>query len=175
MGRTHVHCTLHLCWGAFAALYYFYGLDREDLDEKLSGVYLHRILKKKSPLFRGFDDVFYAPQSRAMTIAPSQLASVPGLELMAVSDEAGVAIAKTEDSRHFFVTCHLEYDANTLALEYARDLEKGMNPKIPVNYFPEDDPAKDPVVNWRAAGQLFFSNWLNYYVYQTTPYDVREI
>ena len=174
-GRTHVHCTLHLCWGAYAALYYFYGLDREDLEEKLSGVYTHRILKRKSPLFRGFDDIFHAPQSRAMTIDPAQIASVPNLELMAVSDEAGMAIAKTEDSRHFFITCHLEYDADTLALEYARDMEKGMNPKIPVNYFPEDDPSKEPIVNWRSAGQLLFSNWLNYYVYQTTPYDVREI
>lgn len=174
-GRTHVHCTLHLCWGAYAALYHFYGLDREDLDVKLSGVYPHRILKRKSPLFRGFDDIFYAPQSRAMTIAPTQIASVPGLELMAVSDEAGVAIAKTEDSRHFFINCHLEYDSDTLALEYARDMEKGMNPKIPANYFPDDDPTKEPVVNWRSAGQLLFSNWLNYYVYQTTPYDVREI
>lgn len=174
-GRTHVHCTLHLCWGAYAALYYFYGLDREDLDEKLSGVYTHKILKRKSPLFRGFDDVFHAPQSRAMTIDPAQIASVPDLELMAVSDEAGMAITKTEDSRHFFVTCHLEYDADTLALEYARDMEKGMNPNIPVNYFPGDDPSKEPIVNWRSAGQLLFSNWLNYYVYQTTPYDVREI
>ena len=174
-GRTHVHCTLHLCWGAYAALYHFYGLDREDLDVKLSGVYPHRILKRKSPLFRGFDDIFYAPQSRAMTIAPTQIASVPGLELMAVSDEAGVAIAKTEDSRHFFITCHLEYDSDTLALEYARDMEKGMNPKIPANYFPDDDPTKEPVVNWRSAGQLLLSNWLNYYVYQSTPYDVREI
>lgn len=174
-GKTHVHCTFHLCWGAFAALYYFYGLKRYDMEEKLSGVYAHRILKKQSPLFRGFDDIFYAPQSRAMGIAEDKIASVPELELMAVSDEAGVTIVKTTDSRHFFVTCHTEYDADTLSLEYFRDLERGMNPKVPVNYFPDDDPSKPPVVTWRSAGQLLFSNWLNYYVYQTTPYDVRSI
>ena len=174
-GKTHVHCTFHLCWGAFAALYYFYGLERYDMEEKLSGVYAHRILKKQSPLFRGFDDIFYAPQSRAMGISEDKIASVPELELMAVSDEAGVTIVKTTDSRHFFVTCHTEYDADTLSLEYFRDLERGMNPKVPVNYFPDDDPSKPPVVTWRSAGQLLFSNWLNYYVYQTTPYDVRSI
>lgn len=174
-GKTHVHCTFHLCWGAFAALYYFYGLERYDMEEKLSGVYAHRILKKQSPLFRGFDDIFYAPQSRAMGISEDKIASVPELELMAVSDEAGVTIVKTTDSRHFFVTCHTEYDADTLSLEYFRDLERGMNPKVPVNYFPDDDPSKPPIVTWRSAGQLLFSNWLNYYVYQTTPYDVRSI
>ena len=174
-GKTHVHCTFHLCWGAFAALYYFYGLERYDMEEKLSGVYAHRILKKQSPLFRGFDDIFYAPQSRAMGIAEEKITSVPELELMAVSDEAGVTIVKTTDSRHFFVTCHTEYDADTLSLEYFRDLERGMNPKVPVNYFPNDDPSKPPIVTWRSAGQLLFSNWLNYYVYQTTPYDVRSI
>ncbi len=174
-GKTHVHCTFHLCWGAFAALYYFYGLERYDMEEKLSGVYAHRILKKQSPLFRGFDDIFYAPQSRAMGISEDKIASIPELELMAVSDEAGVTIVKTTDSRHFFVTCHTEYDADTLSLEYFRDLERGMNPKVPVNYFPDDDPSKPPVVTWRSAGQLLFSNWLNYYVYQTTPYDVRSI
>ncbi len=174
-GKTHVHCTFHLCWGAFAALYYFYGLERYDMEEKLSGVYAHRILKKQSPLFRGFDDIFYAPQSRAMGIAEEKITSVPELELMAVSDEAGITIVKTTDSRHFFVTCHTEYDADTLSLEYFRDLERGMNPKVPVNYFPDDDPSKPPIVTWRSAGQLLFSNWLNYYVYQTTPYDVRSI
>lgn len=174
-GKTHVHCTFHLCWGAFAALYYFYGLERYDMEEKLSGVYAHRILKKQSPLFRGFDDVFYAPQSRAMGITAEKIASVPELELMAVSEEAGVTIVKTTDSRHLFVTCHTEYDADTLSLEYFRDLDKGLNPKVPVNYFPDDDPGKPPIVTWRSAGQLLFSNWLNYYVYQTTPYDTRNI
>ncbi len=174
-GKTHVHCTLHLCWGAFAGLYYLYGLDRYDMDKKLSGVYAHKVLKRNSPLFRGFDDIFYAPQSRAMGISAEKIASVPELELMAVSDEAGVTIVKTTDSRHFFITCHPEYDADTLSLEYFRDLEKGMEPSIPVNYFPDDDPKNPPIVNWRSTGQLLYSNWLNFYVYQTTPYDVRDI
>lgn len=174
-GKTHVHCTLHLCWGAFAGLYYLYGLDRYDMETKLSGVYAHRIVKKNSPLFRGFDDIFYAPQSRAMGITAEKIASVPELELMAVSEEAGVTIVKTTDSRHLFITCHPEYDSDTLALEYFRDLNKGMNPTIPVNYFPDDNPENPPIVNWRSTGQLLYSNWLNFYVYQTTPYDVRDI
>lgn len=174
-GKTHVHCTLHLCWGAFAGLYYLYGLDRYDMETKLSGVYAHRIVKKNSPLFRGFDDIFYAPQSRAMGITAEKIASVPELELMAVSEEAGVTIVKTTDSRHLFITCHPEYDSDTLALEYFRDLNKGMNPAIPVNYFPDDNPENPPIVNWRSTGQLLYSNWLNFYVYQTTPYDVRDI
>jgi homoserine O-succinyltransferase len=174
-GKTHVHCTMHLCWGAFAGLYYLYGLERYDMKEKLSGVYAHRVLKKTSPLFRGFDDIFYAPQSRAMGIAQEKIESVPELELMAVSEEAGVTIVKTTDSRHFFVTCHPEYDPDTLALEYFRDRDKGLDPKLPAHYFPDDDPSKAPVVNWRSTGQLLYSNWMNYYVYQTTPYDVRDI
>jgi len=173
--KTHVHCTFFLCWACFAALYYFYGLERFDREEKLSGVYAHRVLKPTSPLFRGFDDIFYAPHSRAMGIEKEKIESVPELELMAYSDEAGVAIVKTEDSRRFFVGLHAEYDADTLANEYYRDLNKGMNPKIPVNYFPDDDPTKKPIVNWRAAGQLLYTNWLNYYVYQATPYNVENI
>lgn len=173
--KTHVHSTFHLCWAAFAGLYYYYGLDRYDMEEKLSGVYSHRILKRTSPLFRGFDDIFYAPQSRAMGIAREKIESVPELELMAESDEAGVTIVKTTDSRHFFVTCHPEYDADTLSQEYFRDFNKGMNPHVPCNYFPDDDPTKAPIVNWRSTGQLLYSNWLNFYVYQTTPYDVRDI
>lgn len=174
-GKTHVHSTLHLCWGAFAGLYYLYGIEKKDRIPKLSGVYSHKIIKKSSPLFRGFDDVFYAPHSRATEVLEEQIRAVPELELMAISDEAGVSIVKTTDSKHFFMTCHLEYDGDTLALEYERDMDKGLNPNIPVNYFPDDDPSKDPIVNWRSAGQLLFSNWLNYYVYQTTPYDLRKI
>ena len=131
--------------------------------------------KPTSPLFRGFDDVFWAPHSRAMGITKEKIESVPELELMAYSDEAGVAIAKTTDSRKFFVGLHAEYDRNTLKDEYYRDLNKGMNPKIPVNYFPDDDPTKEPIVNWRSTGQLLYTNWLNYYVYQATPYDVNSI
>ena len=173
--KTHVHCTLYMCWSVYAALYYHYGIQRTDLEEKLSGVYEHRVLKKSSPLFRGFDDIFYAPQSRAMTILPEQIEAIPELELLAVSDVAGPTIMKTRDSRQFYMTCHPEYDADTLSKEYFRDLEKGMNPHVPVNYFPEDDPQRKPVVKWRSTGQLFYSNWLNYYVYQSTPYDVRMI
>ncbi len=173
--KTHVHCTFFLCWACFAALYHFYGLERYDREEKLSGVYAHRVLKPTSPLFRGFDDVFYAPHSRAMGIAREKIESVPELELMAYSDEAGVSIVKTTDSRRFFVGLHAEYDADTLANEYYRDRDKGMNPKIPVNYFPNDDPTQKPIVNWRSTGQLLYTNWLNYYVYQATPYDVESI
>ena len=173
--KTHVHCTLHMCWGTYAGLYYHYGIDKVDLDEKLSGVYEHYVLKKNSPLFRGFDDIFYAPQSRAMTVRREDVENVPELELLAVSDIAGVTMLKTKDSRQFFMTCHPEYDADTLAKEYFRDLEIGMEPKIPINYFLGDDPKKEPIVRWRSTGQLFYSNWLNYYVYQSTPYDVGKI
>lgn len=173
--KKHVHCTFHLCWGAYAGLYYHYGIRKRDRVPKLSGIYEHKILKKNSPLFRGFDDIFYAPHSRATEVTKEQILAEPKLELMAESDEAGVAIVKSEDSRQFFVFCHSEYDADTLKLEYLRDLEKGLDPKPPVNYFPDDDPTKEPIVNWRSAGQLLFTNWLNYYVYQTTPYDINEV
>ena len=173
--KTHVHSTMHLCWGAFAGLYYYYGINKCDLKEKLSGVFEHTVVKKKSPLFRGFDDVFFAPQSRATCIREEDILAVPELELMAVSDMAGVTIVKTTDSRHFFMTCHPEYDADTLAKEYFRDKEKGLNPKVPYHYFPDDDPAKKPVVRWRSVGQLIFSNWLNYYVYQSTPYNITDV
>ena len=172
--KTHVHCTLYMCWGTYAGLYYHYGIDKVDLPEKLSGVYEHYVMKKSSPLFRGFDDVFYAPQSRAMTVRREDVEKVPELELLAWSDIAGVTMLKTRDSRQFFMTCHPEYDADTLAKEYFRDREKGLNPKVPVNYFPGDDPSKPPVVRWRSTGQLYYSNWLNYYVYQSTPYDLTQ-
>lgn len=173
--KSHVHCTLYMCWAAFAGLYYHYDIKNIYLPEKLSGVYKHHVLKKKSPLFRGFENIFNAPQSRAMTVKREDVEKVEELELLAFSDEAGVTIVKNRDSSRFFITCHLEYDADTLALEYKRDLEKGMEPHIPVNYFPEDNPKKEPVMCWCSAGQLFFSNWLNYYVYQSTPYDVGDI
>ncbi len=171
----HVHCTYYLCWGAFAGLYYFYGIKHKFYDKKLSGIYKHKVLKPTSPLFRGFDDEFFAPQSREIYVTPEQILSVPQLELMADSGEAGVTIVKTEDSRKFFVTCHAEYDRDTLSNEYHRDLDKGMDPEIPKNYFPDDDPQKEPIVNWRSTGQLLYTNWLNYYVYQSVPYDIEEI
>ena len=173
--ESHVHCTFYLCWGAYAALYYFYGIKNSLYDEKLSGIYEHRILKPTSPLFRGFDDIFHAPQSRESYVTAEQIGKVAELELMADSDEAGVTIVKTEDSRKFFVTCHAEYDSDTLSKEYYRDLNKGMDPHIPRNYFPDDDPSKPPIVNWRSTGQLLYTNWLNYYVYQSTPYDLDKI
>ena len=173
--KKHVHCTFHLCWGAFAGLYYHYGIQKRDRVPKLSGIYKHHILNKKSPLFRGFDDVYYAPHSRATEITREQILECPDLELMAESDEAGVGVVKSVDSRQFFVLYHSEYDADTLKLEYERDLAKGMDPIIPVNYFPDDDPTKEPIVNWRAAVQLLWPHWINYYVYQTTPYNINEV
>lgn len=172
---THVHCTYFLCWGAYAAFYYFYGINVHHLDKKLSGIYSHHVCKKTSPLFRGFDDIFYAPQSRGIDISRDDIEKIDELEIMSYSDEAGITIVKTKDSHKFFVTCHAEYDADTLALEYYRDRDKGMNPEIPANYFPGDDPTNPPIVNWRSTGQLLYSNWLNYYVYQSTPYDTRNI
>ncbi|MCI8992019.1 MAG: homoserine O-succinyltransferase [Eubacterium sp.] len=173
--KFHVHCVMHVCWGAYAGLYYHYGIEKRDRLPKLSGIYAHKMLKPKSPLFRGMDDCFYAPHSRATEITAEQILAIPELELMAVSEEAGVAVVKSADNHHFFIMCHPEYDADTLALEYFRDVKKGLNPEVPINYFPDDDPAKPPVVTWRSAGQLLYTNWLNYYVYQTTPYDVRDI
>lgn len=171
----HVHCTYYLCWGAFAGMYHHYGIMHEYYKEKLSGIFPHTKLKPYAPLFRGFDDVFYAPHSREIYVKREDIEKIPELELMAYSDEAGVTIVKTEDSRKFFVFCHAEYDSNTLKDEYYRDLEKGLEPKIPKNYFPDDDPSKEPIVNWRATGQLLYTNWLNYYVYQSTPYDINRI
>ena len=172
--KTHVHCTLHSCWGAFAGLYYHYGIDKIPLEEKLSGIYAHTMVKRTSPLFRGFDDIFYAPHSRKIGISEEQIANIPELELMAVSGEAGVSILKTTDSSQFYVFCHPEYDAETLRLEYERDVKKGLGPAVPVHYFPQDDPNREPIVNWRSTGQLLISNWLNYYVYQSTPYDLTQ-
>ena len=173
--KTHVHSTMHICWGALAGLYYHFGIPTVEYPEKLSGVYSNTVLKKSSPLFRGFDDVFNAPHSREVGILKEDVDKVPELELIADSEAGGPTILKTTDSKNFFVLCHLEYDANTLALEYQRDSEKGLHPHIPYNYYPDDDPTKKPIVRWRSAGQLLFSNWLNYYVYQTTPYDLTEI
>ncbi len=172
--KTHVHCVMHICWGALAALYYHYGVPTIRYPYKLSGVYENRVLKKSSPFCRGFDDIFWAPHSREVGILAEDVLKVPELEILVDSREGGPTILKTTDSRHFFALCHLEYDADTLALEYKRDLEKGIDPMVPVNYFPDDNPTRKPIVRWRSAGQLMFSNWLNYYVYQTTPYDLKE-
>lgn len=172
--ETHVHSTLFICWGAMAGLYYYYGIPTIYYDRKLSGVYVNRILKKKSPFLRGFDDIFMAPHSREIGVRSEDVLKIPELEILADSKEGGPTFVKTTDSHKFFVMCHLEYDANTLALEYKRDLERGLNPRVPDNYFPNDDPKKKPIVSWRSAGQLMYSNWLNYYVYQTTPYKLSS-
>ena len=173
--KTNVHSTLHICWGAQAGLYHHYGIPKRTLPEKLFGIYSHRVIKKESPWFRGFDDRFYAPHSRYTTIDPEDVAKVPDLAVYAVSDEAGIFALKSEDNRHFFVLGHPEYDSNTLALEYQRDVERGLDIHVPRNYFPNDDPTQAPIVNWRSAGQLLYTNWLNYYVYQTTPYNLKDI
>ena len=173
--KRNVHCTLHICWGAQAGLYYHFGLKKRQLDEKLFGVFEHTVIKRKSPFFRGFDDVFYAPHSRWTEIPQEEILKVPELELMATSSEAGVFAVKTESSRQFFVMGHPEYDRDTLALEYFRDVKAGKKIGVPRNYFPHDNPAQTPIVKWRSAAQLMYTNWLNYYVYQTTPYDLGGI
>ena len=173
--KTHVHSTLHICWGAQAGLFYHYGIPKRALDKKLFGVFPHRVLKPNSPLFRGFDDEFFAPHSRYTEVWEEDIRKAPQLELLALSEQAGVFAVKTRDSRQLFITGHPEYDADTLAREYRRDVEKGLDIAVPENYFPGDDPARPPLVRWRSAAQLLYTNWLNYYVYQTTPYDIREI
>ena len=173
--KTHVHSTFHVCWGAQAGFYYHYGIPKRALDKKLFGVFPHKALKPNSPLFRGFDDVFYVPHSRHTENRAEDILAIPALELLAVSEEAGVFAVKSRDNRQFFITGHPEYDPDTLAREYWRDVDKGLPIDVPKNYFPGDDPTKEPVVRWRSAAQLLYTNWLNYYVYQTTPYDVRNI
>lgn len=171
--KTHVHSTFHICWGAQAGLYYHYGIKKYILDKKVSGIFKHRMLNPKSRLFRGFDDEFYAPHSRHTEVRAEDIEKIPELKIMADSEEAGVYIVGNESGSQFFVMGHSEYDVDTLAKEYFRDLDKGMNPEVPVNYFPDDDPAKKPMMKWRAHGTWIYSNWLNYFVYQTTPYELK--
>lgn len=170
---THVHSTFHICWGAQAALYYHYGIPKHPLEQKMSGVFLHRLLTPKSRLFHGFDSEFWAPHSRNTETRAEDVLNCPALKLMAVSDEAGVYAVGNEDGSRFFITGHSEYDAETLDTEYRRDLAKGMDPQIPRHYYPGDDPGKLPVLNWRAHSTLIYTNWLNYFVYQTTPFDIN--
>lgn len=170
----HVHSTFHICWGAQAALYHHYGVAKYPLERKMSGVFLHRLLTPKSRLFHGFDSEFYAPHSRNTETRAEDILKVPELRLMAVSDEAGVYAIGDESGRRFFITGHSEYDAETLDTEYRRDFAKGMNPDIPRHYYPNDDPSMPPVLNWRAHSTLIYTNWLNYFVYQTTPFDIEK-
>lgn len=169
---THVHSTLHICWGAQAALYHHYGIPKHILDEKMSGVFEHRLLTPKSRLFHGFDSVFNAPHSRNTETRAEDILKVPDLRIMAISDEAGVYAVGNQSGSRFFITGHSEYDPETLDTEYRRDLTKGINPKVPKHYYPDDNPANPPVLSWRAHSTLLFTNWLNYFVYQTTPFDI---
>ena len=173
--KTHVHSTFHICWGAQAGLYYHYGIDKKPLDEKLFGVFRHKADYKRSILLRGFDDEFWAPHSRHTTVLREDIEKVPGLRIIASSEEAGVYAIMNKEGRQIFVTGHSEYDADTLNREYVRDKNLGLPIQIPKNYFPNDDDTQDPIVRWRSHGNLLFSNWLNYFVYQTTPYDIMTI
>lgn len=172
--KSNVHSTLHICWGAQAALYYHYGIPKHALEQKLFGIFLHVPCKSTSPLLRGFDDVFYAPHSRHTANDAADIRKVRKLEILATSEEAGPYLIATRDGRHIFLSGHPEYDPDTLAGEYFRDLEKGLAVPLPKNYFTDDDPQKPPIVSWRAHAHLLYTNWLNYYVYQTTPYDLTH-
>ncbi|WP_277668958.1 homoserine O-succinyltransferase [Caproiciproducens galactitolivorans] len=173
--RKNVYSTLHICWGAQAALYYHFGITKYQLPQKLSGVFRHHVLDYRHPLIRGFDDNFYAPHSRNTEVHAEDINKCGDLVILTASDEAGVHIVAKKNGRQFFITGHLEYDYDTLAKEYFRDLKKGMNPSIPLHYFPNDDITKEPPFVWRSHAHLLFANWLNYFVYQNTPYNIKEI
>lgn len=171
----NVFSTFHICWGAQAGLYYHYGIPKYHMGKKLFGVYPHKVTKKNVKLLRGFDDVFYAPHSRYTEVRREDIEKVPDLEILAESPQAGIYIVASKDERQIYVSGHSEYDANTLLLEYERDIAKGLDIDPPENYFPDDDPSKPPLVTWRSHANLLFANWLNYYVYQETPYDLNQI
>ena len=173
--KIHVHSTFHICWGAQAGLYYHYGVPKYELPEKMFGVFPHTVEYKRSILFRGFDDCFWVPHSRHTSVKREELEKHPELKILAASPEAGVYAVMTDQGRQVFIMGHSEYDPLTLKEEYDRDVAKGLDIKVPVNYFPEDDPTKEPVVRWRAHANLLYCNWLNYFVYQTTPYDLNEL
>lgn len=173
--KTHVHSTFHICWGAQAALYYHYGIPKYLLSEKLSGVYEHRVERRSSMLVRGFDDVFLAPHSRHTTIRREDVEHCDRLRILASSDKAGVYMMMTDGGRQVFITGHSEYNHDTLQKEYLRDKGLGLNPNLPERYFPDDDDTRTPLVTWRSHANLLYQNWLNYYVYQTTPYDINAI
>ncbi len=173
--KTNVHSTLHICWGAQAGLYYHYGIEKQQLSKKLFGVFPHRVEYKRSILFRGFDDEFMVPHSRHTTVRREDIEKVDDLRILASSEEAGVYAVFTNMGRQIFITGHSEYDADTLRNEYLRDIAAGKPIEIPKNYFPDDDPTRQPLVRWRSSANLLFSNWLNYFVYQTTPYDLRSL
>mgnify|MGYP000013694846 FL=1 len=174
--KTHVYSTFHICWGAQAGLYYHYGVPKYQVPEKIFGVYKHHLCVEHEKLFRGFDDEFYVPHSRHTENHREDIEKVPELTILAEAEgDAGVYAIANLKKRQFFITGHAEYDPLTLKQEYDRDEKAGMNPKIPQNYYPDDDPTKKPVVRWRSVAHLLFANWLNYYVYQETPYVLDEL
>ena len=173
--KTHVHSVFHICWGAQAGLYYHYGIQKHKLGKKLFGVFPHKADYKRAILLRGFDDEFWAPHSRHTTIMREDIASVPELKILASSEQAGVYIVMNKEGRQIFVTGHSEYDPDTLEKEYLRDKNQGLPISVPKNYYPNNDDTQAPIVRWRGHGNLLYSNWLNYFVYQTTPYDIMSI
>lgn len=173
--KSHVHSTFHICWGAQAGLYYHFGIQKVPLEKKLFGVFPHVVERKTSILFRGFDDVFMAPHSRHTTILRSEVEKVPELKILASSPRAGIYAMATDQGRQVFITGHAEYDADTLEREYLRDKNAGLPIQVPENYYPNDDDTQPPRVTWRSHANLLYSNWLNYFVYQNTPYDLSEI
>lgn len=172
---TNVFSTMHICWGAYAGLYYHYGIPKHDLDKKMFGIFPHHLEVQDHPLLKGFDEIFYVPHSRHTEIKRIDVERVSMLKILTSSDISGVHIIAEKHGRQFFITGHSEYDRNTLANEYFRDLNKGEKIDIPYNYFPDDDPSKPPVFTWRCHANLLFSNWLNYCVYQKTPYDLKNL
>ena len=173
--KTNVTSTFHICWGAQAGLYYHYGIQKYPLDKKLFGVFLHKAEYKRSMLLRGFDDEFWVPQSRHTTVLREDIEKHPELKILASSEEAGVYAVATERGKQIFITGHSEYDADTLKNDYLRDKNAGLPIDVPKNYFPNDDDTKEPVVRWRSHANLIYSNWLNYFVYQITPFNIDEI
>lgn len=173
--KTNVYSSMHICWGAQAALYYHYGIKKYLTEKKVFGVFEHRVTRPHNPLVRGFDEVFYAPHSRHTTIRKNEVLAEPALRILAESDQAGVHIIATENGRQIFILGHQEYDKETLAAEYFRDVNKGLDINIPYNYFRDDDPEKEILFRWKGHASLLFSNWLNYYVYQETPFDLETL
>ena len=173
--KTNVHSTLHICWGAQAGLYYHYGVPKQEVPKKMFGVFPHTADYKRSILLRGFDDVFWVPHSRHTTVLREDIEAVPDLKILASSEETGVYAVTNKGGRQIFITGHSEYDADTLEKEYLRDKNQGLPIVVPANYYPNNDDTKPPIVRWRGHANLLFSNWLNYFVYQTTPYDIMEI
>lgn len=173
--KSHVHSTLHICWGAQAALHYHYGLQKVRLPQKMFGVFPHTLVDKSVPLLRGFDEIYWMPHSRHTEIPAADIRATGKLYILSSSPIAGVNIVSNHNGRQIFIFGHSEYEANTLADEYFRDLDKGLPIQLPYHYFPDDDPAKKPIRTWRSHGYLFYSNWLNYYVYQSTPYDLGSL